>query len=80
VPADALQFLQQLPSDFSVVSDAEYQLLSLLPEFEQRGESLRRVDGEHEYFVLRQSFYDRLVLLEAEVDAQQVDNAAGRVP
>jgi hypothetical protein len=80
VPADALQFLQRLPANFSIVSDAEFSLLSLLPEFQQRGDCLVRTDGDTEFFVIKQSFHDRLARIEAEIDNERVDDMNAAFP
>jgi hypothetical protein len=73
--------MASLPDGYSVVSDDEFSTLLLLPEFETRaGCCLRRVDGEHEYFVLRQSFHDKLARMESEIAAERQEDMNAAFP
>jgi hypothetical protein len=59
--------MPNLPEGYSIVSDREFEVLALSPTFTVRNECLHRTDGEHDYFVLKQSFYDGIQRLKAEV-------------
>jgi hypothetical protein len=60
-----------LPEGWTVVPDAEYALLCLLPTFSKRGEDvLYRNECGIDYFVWRQSAYDRMQELTRQVDGQ----------
>jgi hypothetical protein len=60
-----------LPEGWSIIPDAEYALLCLLPTFSKRGDDvLYRNECGTDYFVIRQSAYDRMCQLTAEVDSE----------
>jgi hypothetical protein len=62
--------MQDLPRNFSVVSDLEFQSLQYLPDFELRGECLSRVNDAEERFIMSQSTYDKLRRITEEVEAE----------
>jgi hypothetical protein len=60
-----------LPEGWTVVPDSEYALLCLLPTFSKRGEDvLYRNECGIDYFVWRQSAYDRMHDLTRQVDSE----------
>lgn len=70
--------MHDLPANFSVVSDLEFQSLRYLPDFELRGDCLCRVNDAEERFIMPQSLYERWQqsVEKVEVEEQRVsDNA-----
>jgi hypothetical protein len=63
-------YMRDLPANFSIVSDTEFQSLQYLPDFELRGEVLCRVNDAEERFIMSQSTYDKLRQITEEVEAE----------
>jgi hypothetical protein len=63
--------MRELPENFTVVGDVEFETLSCLPEFERTNDdTLRRQDGDQFFFVCRESEYLRMEAIAAAVDAE----------
>ena len=68
-------FMLDLPTNFQVVTDDEYQSLSYLPEFEERGGCLARFEGTNAHFVIRESDWDHMTKVTAEIEAESLSDS-----